>query len=1184
MRLKRLELYGFKSFAEKTTLQFNDDFVAVVGPNGSGKSNLSDAVRWVLGEQSAKALRGSRMEDVIFNGTDKKAPMNLAQVVLIFDNADGQIPLPYEEVSVARKVYRNGEGEYFINNQQVRRKDINELFLDTGVGKEGYSIIGQGRIDEILSTRSEDRRSIFEEAAGIAKFKYKKTESLQRLDRTERQLDEVTRDLDLKEQEARLLKRQADNAKRGRRLMGELEQHELSLLKRQQEVTREALTKINADLDLNTAETEALKNELTALAEKARPYETFLHAYESKRQTLLEAVSKLERDLQKEETQHSVAVEKIQFYEQDLARLDAEEKAAEEQERAISAQIDTIGQEKARLEQTLKEISDQADHLVEEMGAADPAIAQKTQEAEAELRRLREALSVLAYRREEAKKAQQQLQHEKDEKTALAKTLAEEHNALTEKRDAKEKALEEQLHEQEARHKARAACEEEMRRLTEITDRLTEEKRKNDAKRAGALTQEKMLRALMQQYEGYQRSVQNLLRSADQDPSIKKHLIGPLADLIRVEPGYETAVEVALGGALQNVVVESEQDAKVLIQLLKERHLGRVTFLPIDRIRGSQPVLSDAPEALCNGVDAVRYDDDIDAIVTHFLARTTFVRTIDDALRLSHRGNEHNRLISLEGDVLNTWGSMVGGTVHRRNEASLLNRDRELEALQKTIAACEASDKENALALQKAQEERREQMAERDRLSGCLEEDQALERKLRAELEQLRLAVMEKQREQEEAAAVLSREDAFVADAFVKQEAELKARETEALSAFNTWKEQEQEQLKLRQGKEKEAALLENKKEYYKKDLEQCSRRLEEQQTQLRTLQQQKQFRSEQKQEAERVVENSRVLMREGEAHRLQWKAEWEEKRRAMDALTEDHRMQHEKADQIVQQQAQKNERLQELQNAAYRLQVEKEQKEQQEQQRLEDYRAQYDLSAEMVAERLRTLVPVETTRQQVLELKEKLSKIGYFNVETIEQYQAIAEELDFLKQQMEDLKKSRQDIEDLIRELDATMEEMFTDSFRRMNEEYNRIFQILFRGGQAHLRLDGTDVLTAGVEIEAQPPGKKLQSLNLLSGGERSMTALALLFAIFSIHPTPFCILDEIDASLDEANIGRYVDYLQSICNETQFIVITHRKSTMQLAETLYGVTMQEGLSHVVSLRFKDFEDEADQAMRKDV
>ena len=671
MRLKRLELYGFKSFAEKTTLQFNDDFVAVVGPNGSGKSNLSDAVRWVLGEQSAKALRGSRMEDVIFNGTDKKAPMNLAQVVLIFDNADGQIPLPYEEVSVARKVYRNGDGEYFINNQQVRRKDINELFLDTGVGKEGYSIIGQGRIDEILSTRSEDRRSIFEEAAGIAKFKYKKTESLQRLDRTERQLDEVTRDLDLKEQEARLLKRQADNAKRGRRLMGELEQHELSLLQQQQEVTREALTKINADLDLNTAETEKLKNELTALAEKVRPYETFLHAYESKQQTLLEAVSKLERDLQKEETQHSVAVEKIQFYEQDLARLDAEEKAAEEQERAISAQIDTIGQEKARLELALKEISDQADHLAEEMGAADPAIAQKTQEAEAELRRLREALSVLAYRREEAKKAQQQLQHEKDEKTALAKTLAEEHNALTEKRDAKEKALEEQLHEQEARHKARAACEEEMRRLTEITDRLTEEKRKNDAKRAGALTQEKMLRALMQQYEGYQRSVQNLLRSADQDPSIKKHLIGPLADLIRVEPGYETAVEVALGGALQNVVVESEQDAKVLIQLLKERHLGRVTFLPIDRIRGSQPVLSEAPEALCNGVDAVRYDDNIDAIVTHFLARTTFVRTIDDALRLSHRGNEHNRLISLEGDVLNTWGSMVGGTVHRRNEASL---------------------------------------------------------------------------------------------------------------------------------------------------------------------------------------------------------------------------------------------------------------------------------------------------------------------------------------------------------------------------------------------------------------------------------------------------------------------------------------------------------------------------------
>lgn len=1178
MRLKSLELYGFKSFAEKTTLQFHDDFVAVVGPNGSGKSNLSDAVRWVLGEQSAKALRGSRMEDVIFNGTDKKAPMNLAQVVLVFDNTDGEIPLPYDEVSVARKVYRNGEGQYFINSQQVRRKDVHELFLNTGVGKEGYSIIGQGRIDEILSTRSEDRRSVFEEAAGIAGYKYKKTESQQRLDRTEQQLETVRQDIHIKEQEARLMKRQAENAKAGRRLMQELDQHELSLLKAQQNAADVRIAQIDADIVLHTDELNTLQKQNERLDEQLHPYEAFLQEWETKRSALLAEKERRERDIQQEETRRSVAQEKIQFYRQDLARLDSEGKAATANAQVLQEKIRDEENEEARLTKALAEVEQAIDALSGDRKTKSDELTQEHLRAEEEVRRLQEALSVLRYRREEAEKAREELQKKQKEQTAVAEALDTAVATLTKEKSEQESLLKERLQAQAATRQNLSACEEEVRKLLSDADRLAESKRTGEAERAGIASQEKMLRALMQQYEGYQRSVQNLLKIADREENVTAHLIGPLADLIQVEKGYETAVEVALGGALQNVVVESEQDAKALIALLKERKLGRVTFLPLDRIEGSDPVISKAKEALCNGTQAVHYDARLEEIVSHFLGRTTFVETIDDAIRVSHRDKERNRVISLEGDVVNTWGSMVGGIMHHRNAASLINRDKELHTLQERLAEEEKRLQEVEESWKTTQAKRESAMAKREALLHRLQEEQEEERTLRDALEDLRMSLAAKQREQQEAKRLFAQSPTTLPEEFDEEETTLKAEEEKALSLLQSLQKREEEERKSIQGKEKEEAVLRNQRDYFTKDLSALQIRIKENREKAKALAQENAIREEQKEEARRILESSRKQIEEGEAKQKRDREASEADQQQWEALEREYQLQHEQAEKRMQQRQVTSDRLQEEKNQLFRLEMEKEQKEAQRKQWLEDYRIQYDLSEEMVQERLKNLVPVETSRQQVREIREKLSKIGYFNVETIEQYQEMKEELDFLKQQMTDLSKSRKDILELIRELDETMESLFTDSFRRMNEEYNRIFQLLFHGGQAHLRLDGDDVLTCGVEIEAQPPGKKLQSLNLLSGGERSMTALALLFAIFSIHPTPFCILDEIDASLDEANIGRYVEYLQSICHETQFIVITHRKSTMQLAETLYGVTMQDGLSRIVSLRFADFDEEAEE------
>ena len=1178
MRLKSLELYGFKSFAEKTTLQFHDDFVAVVGPNGSGKSNLSDAVRWVLGEQSAGALRGTRMEDVIFNGTDKKAPMNIAQVVLVFDNTDGDIPLPYEEVSVARKVYRNGEGQYFLNSQQVRRKDIHELFLNTGVGKEGYSIIGQGRIDEILSTRGEDRRSVFEEAAGIARYKYKKTESEQRLARTEQQLETVRQDVHIKEQEAHLMKRQAENAKTGRRLMQELDQHELSLLKAQRDAADERISQMDADITLHSETVAELQKQNEMLEEQLRPYESFVQEWEEKRSVFLEKKGRRERDIQQEETRLSVAQEKIQFYRQDLSRLDSEEQNAKANAQALQIKIQDEEKEEERLRQALKKVDEELANLSVEDSMSGKEITQKRIHAEEEVRRFQESLSVLRYRREEAEKAREDLQKQQKEQQTLTDALEGEVNALLEKKEKQEALLQEHLQAQATIQKALGICEEDVRHLLEEADHLAETKRTGEAKRAGIASQEKMLRALMQQYEGYQRSVQNLLKIADRETEVKARLIGPLADLLQVKKGYETAVEVALGGALQNVVVESEKDAKALIALLKERKLGRVTFLPLDRIAYASPMVSDAKEALCNGTEAVEYDNRLKAIITHFLGRTTFVETIDDALRLSHREKDHNRVISLEGDVVNTWGSMVGGIVHRRNAASLINRDKELTALQNSLLEEERKLIEVEEKWKDTQTRREAAMKERENLLSRLQKEQEEERRLRETLESARMTLAAKMREQEGAKSLLAKTIDTLPEEVAEEETTLKAQEEEAIRLLRSLQEQEEESRKVIQGKEKEQAVLRHQREYLTRDLQALSERLKENREKADAFSHDDALREEQKEEARRILESSQKQIQEAEEKKKSAQKESEEALRQWEALEKEYHSQHEQAEKCMQLRQKTAERLQEENNQLFRLQMEKEQKETQRNQWLEDYRLQYDLSEEMVRERLAQLVPIDTSRKQVREIREQLSKIGYFNVEAIEQYQEMQEELDFLKQQMTDLSKSRKDIQELIRDLDATMESMFTESFRRMNEEYNRIFQLLFHGGQAHLRLDGEDVLTCGVEIEAQPPGKKLQSLNLLSGGERSMTALALLFAIFSIHPTPFCILDEIDASLDEANIGRYVEYLQSICHETQFIVITHRKSTMQLAETLYGVTMQNGLSRIVSLRFADFEDETEE------
>ncbi|MDD7593637.1 MAG: chromosome segregation protein SMC [Peptoniphilaceae bacterium] len=1171
MRLKTVELYGFKSFAQKTVLRFDDDFVAIVGPNGSGKSNFSDAVRWVLGETSAKALRGSKMEDIIFAGTDQKKAMNMAEVSLVFDNADGQLALPYDEVVVSRKMYRNGESEYTINRQTVRRKDVYELFFDTGIGKEGYSLIGQGRIDEILRAKGEDRRAVFEEAAGISKFKFKKTEALRRLSKTEQQLDELKLEMKGQEAEARVLKQQAENAQQGMALLKTLEQHELSFLQAGLSHDREELQKIDAEADKNRAEQENWAQQKAQVDGALEPLQAFMSTYEADEKRVSTEIAQWERRIEQEQMAESAAEEKLHFYAENARRL--AEAAARDEARgaALQEEIARATADEAKAVAAFERLERQA--VVADEAEADDAADADYAAAQQRVHEAQEALTVLSVREEQQRAQQESDEDLRQQARGELQSLQAKRNAIDQAQAERQEALSQAEKKLRDISETLAAWEKRKRNLEEAEADTRQQRAKAVEMRAGVASRGRVLQSLRDQYEGYQRAVQLLMNLAKQDASVKARIVGPLGELVTVKKGFETAVEVALGGAMQNIVVPDERDAKALIALLKEKRWGRVTFLPLDRIRGQKPVKLKRPQELCQGLEALEYDPSLENVLSHFLARTSFVRTIDDALALSHQTSQ-NRLVTLDGEVINTWGSMVGGTNRRASEGTIFSRENEL-----------AEAKQKAKELQKVIQETD------DTLASILKEDEAMEAQrasLNAELEDARVSVaalreaiavaavtiQETERDVLRMEEALSSKTGDVVD-FATLKAQAEDALQEAQAAFQQQTDARNERMKRQAVRAEQKRHEESERRQVEQTKNALTARVRQLQEQWDDLLSQDAERKRQQAEADAVIAHNQKQIEESRKAHSEALAKRQELNETLAKLQEENREKRKRVEDLIEKQREAEATLQQLESAKEKLLWRRESLETRQKERLESYAGQYDLSLEMIRARLARLEYVPTTQKQINDIKQQLSQIGYFNVETIEQYRELSDAIAFLQGQMDDLSKSKADIEDLIRELDQTMILQFREMFDQINASYDRIFRILFRGGQASLKLEGDDVLTAGIEIEAQPPGKKRQNLDLLSGGERSMTALALLFALFSIRPTPFCILDEIDASLDEANIGRYVDYLKTLRDETQFIVITHRKTTMQLAQTLYGVTMQDGVSQVVFLRFSDVEAE---------
>ncbi len=1175
MFLKALEIQGFKSFPDRTKITFEGGITAVVGPNGSGKSNISDAIRWVLGETSSKQLRGSgKMEDVIFGGTQTRSPMGFAAVSLYIDNSEHRLDIEKDEVVVTRRYYRSGESEYGINGQNVRLKDVYELFLDTGIGRDGYSIIGQGRIAEIVGAKSAERREIFEEASGIAKYRYRKNEAERRLAAAEDNLVRL-RDI-LDELTARVgpLEKESEKAQKFLELAQQKKTLEVTLwadtlrrakdqvraAQRDREIAQGDYDRASAEIDRVDAETEGVRAEIEQLIIDIERYNGEIRAITEEIAGADASVAVLENDIA-----HSR--DSIDQLRQQIAAAGEDDAAAEQQIAQYQASIAT-GEEHIRVQQArIEELSALLDQL--------SASAQATGERRGVFT---ERLSALTTRVTDLKVAAAGA--DSTVESGLARLSALEDEVL-----AGEDALAKLREEQAENADYLARCNAELTRLGNIKEGLSlklasrqktldtaaEEARAAQSQCEAALERIRILRDLENSMDGYNQSVKHVIK-ASQNHRLRG-IIGPVSSIVSVRAGYELAIETALGFAAQNIVVQDEGAARAAISLLKQEKAGRATFLPLDTVRPSNFDRNRLPEGAHLAADLVEADSRYANIVSNLLGRVLVVEELGAAGRAAKSLDYRYRVVTMDGQVVNAGGSFTGGSASR--SAGIFTRRTEIEELNRKIKNLTAQRQEKAAALEKvrAQQEklaaelaateseaitasgdRIRAEAEQSRIETALSQQQAAAQMLAAEREELGLRIEQSRgqmRQYEEERARLTEESETL-----ERELAALADGDDSFLETRSRLSDEMSQCKLdRLSAEKDIDAAKNAIAAIEGRSGESAQRVRALQESIARLEG---LIAENEEKIRQVVEN-----KQNAAQRI------EEKEQAIRQATAQRL---EKEGSITRQSA----RVREL--TAQREELTKEIT------RLEERRValetEYDTTtAKLWEEYEMTLsdaaamsVPFESVselRRGVAEVRGKIRALGNVNVGAIEEYQEVRGRYEFMRGQVADVEKSKAELTDLINGLSGEMREIFQKSFEQINAHFGRIFAELFGGGSARLSLsDPENVLESGIDISVSPPGKIIRNLAALSGGEQSLVAIAIYFAILAVNPAPFCILDEIDAALDDVNVTRYAGYLRRICEHTQFIVITHRRGTMEEADVLYGVTMQEdGVSRLLEL-----------------
>ena len=1184
MRLKKLYIHGFKSFADRVEMTFEHGVTGVVGPNGCGKSNISDAVRWVLGEQSARQLRGSRMEDVIFNGTEKRRRMAYCEVTLTFDNEDHSLPSDYTEVAVTRRVFRTGESEYLLNGAACRLKDVVDLFRDTGIGRDGYSIVGQGRVGEILSQKSEDRRQVFEEAAGIVKYKARKSEAEKRLDNTEQNLSRIA-DI-ISELESRLepLRLQSEDARKYLAMREEQKGLDLNVFLIRSERYQEKIAELRLTAE-NMRETLAQnEREQQALNERRESVQNQLSEREEKAAELRESLQALIQEVEAQEGQANVLRERLAASRREQARVEDEKRAAEEGETGMRRRIETLEGEIAREGEAVAAREERQAALDRALEEAEAAAARLETEAEdAKERVIRFMNDMGDVKSEQARLTA--LGEAIDRQLASLSAGAEEDSRvtadLTRAVEDAEGVWDEENDRLKALNEAAREISERTRRAGEEYERLTAESQKLLSIKQELGSRLKLLTEMQRDYEGYNLSVKQVLMEAERRGGAGVH--GVVASILHAPQKLERALDMVLGGTLQNVVVDRDEDAKAMIEYLKRNRYGRATFLPISSIRGrtldmgERRVLS-MPGCVGLASEMVTYDPIYRGIVENLLGRTVIAEDLNSGIAIQRAGRYQFRLVTLDGDVMHSGGSMTGGSVQSRM-TSLLSREREITESTENMKKLTEKLAQAQNQLKKGEEERAALKRERAQLFDDVHQQEIAvtraEDHLARAREELnghtgRAARVNEARAQlaEQKAEILSQLDAL------GQRRETTEDEGEALR-----KKAQALQTSL---SEKRAALNAQRQEAgdARVALATAKRGFEALKQDLSRLNAQKGDAARALAEAAESLRALACRLKADEEALTTEEGRLELARRGLNGAREDFQRADEsrlKAQTELKEISESAERLrvatEEFTDRSHRAEMALSRAENDLEQMTariwEDYQLTYE-GAEPFRDPDFKLAESE---KRLNTLRAAIRAMGPVNVSAMDEYRETSERYTELSAQRDDLERAKNDLMGIISELTGKMETQFRAQFEQLDVYFRQTFTELFGGGRAELRLeDPKDALNTGIEIVAQPPGKKLQMLSLLSGGERALTAIAILFAMLKLKPTPFCILDEIEAALDDANIDNFAEYLQTYSNKTQFVVVTHRKGTMSRCDALYGVAMEEkGVSKLMSVKLAD-------------
>ena len=1183
MYLKSIEMQGFKSFANKMTLKFHKGITGIVGPNGSGKSNVADAVRWVLGEQSAKQLRGSKMEDVIFSGTESRKPLGFAYVAITLDNSDHKLSIPYDEVTIARRVYRSGESEYLINGSTCRLRDVQELFFDTGIGKEGYSIIGQGQIDKILSGKPEERRELFDEAAGIVKFKKRKHAAQKNLEAERQNLYRVNDILMELEKQLGPLKRQSETAREYLKMRDHQKALDVNLYLMEYVRTKDALKEVSDKIEIVTADIETTNNTLEQTKAQYQRLEEELEVYnahlDEKRNVYNEGKlnkERIEGELRLVAEQMNTIRSNVENGELRIAQI----------RQSIESRMDEMKEQEAIINEivlSMKSLNAKRQGSDEKLGTMTLSIEQLRQTIDSKNADIIECLNEASGVKGKIGRydtMEEQIHIRKAELTQRLLVLQSEETSKSEAVGLYENELKQVLMALEA---GNTKLEKLNKRNSDISVQLNEVR-----SLVGSAQQEfhavnsryAALRNISERYEGYGNSIKKVMEQKRSNAGI----VGVVADIIKVDKSYETAIEIALGGSIQNIVTEDEPTAKKLIQYLKENRLGRATFLPLTSITSKGNAV---PEGALKedgiiglGSDLVKADKRFSHLVDYLLGRIVVAKDIDKALALAKKYKYSLRIVTLDGESLSPGGSLSGGAY--KNNSNLLGRSRELSELSEKIEQIKQRIDELNQKQAHLQEERNHVRKDIDDVSRKLQELSLSENTVRMTLNQAKTD----RDASADTYAQLSAENnelndqlTTIASSKLSLEAELKgieANRVDTESLVETLNDKlDQLILEERRFTEENAGLrlkiseFNQKKQFASENIRRITGEIEEFNATIEAIREDMGNAGSQLEERQKICDEHHETMNHLDSVINDAQADMTVLNEKREAISKVHKQFFTKREEL-------SDRKNVLDKEQMRLDHQREKLEEeklsQSNYMWQEYELTYSSACSLKDEEL-SLMSQSALKKAVADQKSAIKKLGPVNVNAIDEYVSVSERYELLKTQHDDLVEAENKLTGIIDSLDKAMRAQFAEKFKEIAVNFDRVFKELFGGGKGTLELmEDEDILYCGIRIIASPPGKKLQNMMQLSGGEKALTAIALLFAIQSLKPSPFCLLDEIEAALDDANVKRYAQYLNNLTKDTQFIIITHRRGTMNAADTLYGITMQEkGVSTLVSVSLID-------------